>query len=279
MVFNKVKEGKMYKLLLVTDRDEVQSAFLKIQDWEKLMFHPITIIKSPEEAIAYLESHCVDAVGYSFAEHDSMALHLYLTENRPSLPVFQTHKHDNTLAAELKRIRIFLDNLHMDFSDGQFDESDILEILREELMHQILSFEITSKEELKSRLKLVRAQIEPDRPCFLFDFDLPQGEVYLQDRWHYGRERLESALRNNFFNRSIGNVFFGVAVITPRLIRVLASPRAGSKKESFESLSRSVEKHVMDTLQSIKDYLDLDLVYERYHVFEDIYAITTVNDH
>ena len=51
----------MYKLLLVTDRDEVIAAFDKVPDLQALMFAPITVIDDAQAAVHYLESNAVDA--------------------------------------------------------------------------------------------------------------------------------------------------------------------------------------------------------------------------
>lgn len=264
----------MYKLLLVTDRAEVRDVFLHIADWNSMHYHPVTIISDVQQAIQYLETNSVDAVGYSVRYSDVSPLHQYLVERRPSLPIFQTHQHDETLRAELQRIRGFLDRMHMDYCDEDYDEQAILEYLRDELVHQLLAGEIRSGRELKSRLKLVRAEIAPMAACFLFDFDMPQGEVYLSDRWHYGSERLENALRTNFFGRFIEGNYYGVAVLTPRHIRLLACQRTDAGRENAEAVSAAVRQRVEKVVSDIKKYLDLDMDLKGYSVLPSIYSLT-----
>ena len=112
-----------------------------------------------------------------------------------------------------------------------------------------------------------------DRPCFVIDFDLPQGEIYLSDRWHYGRERLENALRSNFFGRYVDNIYYGVAVLTTRHIRLFACQRRDSQ-EDLEAINQRVQRHVEKTVADIKEYLDLDLNIEQYTVLRNIGEIT-----
>lgn len=264
----------MYKLLLVTDREDVRDVFLRIKDWVNMSYHPITIISDVHQAIEYLETNGVDAVGYSVRFTDVSPLHQYLVERRPSLPIFQTHQHDETLRTELARIRGFLDRMHLDYSDADYDEEATLEYLRDELVHQLLAGEVLSAMELKSRLKLVRAGISPTEPCFLFDFDMPQGEVYLSDRWHYGSERLENALRTNFFGRFIEGIYYGVAVLTPRHIRLIAFQRGDANGRDLENLSNLVQQRVQKVVGDIKQYLDLDLDLKEYRVLPNIYSLT-----
>lgn len=261
----------MYKLLLITDREEVKNAFLKVTNWQQMMFHPITILEDVSAAIHFLESSAVDAVGYSVSNTDVAPLHRYL-ESRPSLPVFQTHKHDNTLRDELIRTRRFLDQIHADYADDYYDEQVILQMLRDELMQQLLRGEVPSSSELLSRIKLVRANTSVTKNCYLYDYDLPQGEIYLQDRWHYGQERLRNTLRTNFFGRNINGIYYDVDVPTSRHIRLIACPQMDIKT-SDEELRLMVEAHVAQVVNAIKEYMDLDLNLEQFTILDSLYSL------
>ena len=268
----------MYKLLLVTDREEVIDTFAKVHNLADMMMDPVTVIRDIPEAIAYLERNAVDAVGYSFRLTDPAPLHTYLMDVRPSMPIFQTHHHDNTLHDELVRVRAFLDRMRMDDSQEGMDEAQALQYLRDELMHQLLAREIPSPAELKSRLKLVRAQnISTEKPAYLFDFDMPQGELYLDGRWRYGRQRLESALRNNFIGRYADGIHYGVAMLSPRHIRLIACQSKGGKDESPQDCEMRVRAYVDDKVSRVKQYLDLELELEQFTVLSSINEIADNN--
>ena len=268
----------MYKLLLVTDREEVIDTFAKVHNLADMMMDPVTVIRDIPEAIAYLERNAVDAVGYSFRLTDPAPLHTYLMDVRPSMPIFQTHHHDNTLHDELIRVRAFLDRMRMDDSQEGMDEAQALQYLRDELMHQLLAREIPSPAELKSRLKLVRAQnISTEKPAYLFDFDMPQGELYLDGRWRYGRQRLESALRNNFIGRYADGIHYGVAMLSPRHIRLIACQEKGGSDENPQDCERRVRAYVDDKVARIKQYLDLELELEQFTVLSSINEIADNN--
>ena len=261
----------MYKLLLVTDRQDVRQAYESITNWGQMMLRPITIIDSVEEGLEYLRRNSVDALGYCLANDDVAAMRQYVADH-PSLPVFQSHTDPSLLVEEMQRTRRFLDRMHMDDSDEVFEEKVALQMLRDELMNQLLAGEIITKEELVGRVKLVRANASLVLPCYLYDFDLPQGEIYLSDRWHYGRERLQSALRNNFFSRYVNGIYYDVAVLTPRHIRVFACLRMDSEL-SDEKAERMIKKHVDKVVNDIKNYLDLDLDLEQVTRLENMYEL------
>ena len=107
-------------------------------------------------------------------------------------------------------------------------------------------------------LHMLRAHMDPERTCILFEIDMPQGEVYLADRWHHGQERLENALRSNFFGRYADDIYYAVAVLTNRHIRLAAVP-ALTLKSTDQSFYDTAVAHVNNSLQLVKEYLDLDL--------------------
>ena len=79
----------MYKLLLVTDREDLRSQFRDQIDWARLNCRSPYMASSPQEAIDLLNSKAIDAVGYRFFSTDGMQLTKFLRYGRPSLPIFQ----------------------------------------------------------------------------------------------------------------------------------------------------------------------------------------------
>ncbi len=62
----------MYKLLLVTDREDLRSQFRDQIDWARLDCRAPYLASSPQEAIDLLNSKAIDAVGYRFFHMDGM---------------------------------------------------------------------------------------------------------------------------------------------------------------------------------------------------------------
>ena len=70
--------GTMYKLLLVTDREDLRTLFRDQIPWENLNCRVPYMASSPQEAIDLLNSKAIDAVGYRFFETDGMHLTKFL---------------------------------------------------------------------------------------------------------------------------------------------------------------------------------------------------------
>ena len=73
----------MYKLLLVTDREDVREAFLGIQDMNRLMFEPLALAAEVTEAMHYLERPGADAIAVDMQNQDAAPLMAHLDERYP----------------------------------------------------------------------------------------------------------------------------------------------------------------------------------------------------
>ncbi len=248
----------MYKLLLTTDHPTVRELFETGIDFETLGFSKPIVVQTPEEAIDALKSKAVDACGFYLKNVDADPLLSFLQTERPTLPIFTVYAQKQKQLDVLKELQTLLDRLHLDFADEVYDEEAMMDIVREELVHSLLAGDIEKKEVVERWLQLIRSNIDPKKACILFELDMPQGEIYLSDRWHHGMERLENALRKNFFNRYQEDVYYGVAVLTNRHIRVVAIPNK-ELKVTKAALNKTAKAHVLDTIEYIKEYLDLDI--------------------
>ncbi len=249
----------MYKLLLVTDRDDLLTLFRDQISWNNLNCRAPYTASSPQEAINLLNSKPIDAVGYRFFNCDGFELTKFLRYGRPSLPIFQICTDCQQQQSMLRQTVSVLDRLHIDYADEYYDEEAMLTIQRDELIHDLLAGKIRDWERLRRELKLVRSHVSLDEPCVLYEIDMPQGDVYLAEHRGHAQQRLESALRNNFFGRYVEGIYYAVAVLTPRHIRIVCMPTHGQKPESPEDLGRRTDAHIQDSIQKIKEFLDLDM--------------------
>lgn len=267
----------MYKLLLVTDRDDIMEAFSGIQDWGRLMFDPVITLDNVADAIAFTDRNYADAVGFALANQDPEPLMRHLDQNHPFLPVYNPQSQPDLLREELRLVREHLDRLHADFSDDDYHVDMAVERLRDDLMRRLLMREVKTQGELRSRLSLARAQFAPDKHCFLFELHLPEGDQYLHSRWRYGAERLETALRANFLGRFVDDVYYGAALFDPGHLRVIACQVAGVPEEDLEGLSRRVQAHINQAIQDVKAYMDLDLLVAQYAMLDSIGELVPEN--
>ncbi|MBO4836256.1 MAG: hypothetical protein J5564_01040 [Clostridia bacterium] len=264
----------MYRLLVATDEPNILDELNESLEWAEFDFHQPVIVLDAEKAISTMESQRVDCVAYMLNSKEAKKLSTYLNKVRPSLPIFEVRRDVDTqkrILADMKRV---LDRLHADMSDEILDEKTIMSMLRDELTHNLLAGEIRTVKELQGRLQMLRSHLSTTRPCVFYEFDLPQGEIYLNYEWHYGSERLEKALRNNFFGRYYEDLYYQVAVLTPRNIRAIVIQRDDRENEPKESLTVRADQHVAHVLDDVKEYLGLDMVMINRELLPSICALT-----
>jgi len=258
----------MYKLLLVTTREDVRAAFAGVPELHRLMFEPVAFRDTPQEALSFLSHTGADAVGIDLdgAEHRELAE--ALDARHPFLPVFRTYKRGDELRAELSRVREYLDVLRGDYSDYDSDEEMTVTRLRNEILHRLLEERVQTEDELAGRLLLARSPLKPEYPAFLFEFELPEGARYLENRWHHGFDRLDLALRANFFGRILEPMVIGAALISADRLRVVACATEPLDERKVDLLSAMVQEQVLATANRVKSYMDLELVCTSFRVLD-----------
>ena len=125
---------------------------------------------------------------------------------------------------------------------------------QERLLKGIVCGLIPTEKELRARLFMLRCREKPNVPCVLARLTMDMDDPFLTSRWHYGSERLETALRN-FFGARQRDMYLHVAVISPEEVRVLCYPVTGDGT----LLESAVRAYVEETAQQIDHYLGLHM--------------------
>lgn len=249
----------MYKLLIITDRDNIRETFEKEINWSAQGYRTPIIVSNAQDGIDVLNSRAVDAVGYHLEKHGVVGLLNFLRNDRPSLPIFEVHGDPEKQRMILDETRMMLDRMHADYADNYaYDEEAMLTIQQDELVHGLLNGRLHDMAALERGLKLIRYNVDPSAVCILYEIDMPQGDVYLSMHSENAQQRLESAMRNNFFRRFADNVYYALSVLTPRRIRLVCMQAAGAE-EDLASFADKSDSHVRTAIANIKEYLDLDM--------------------
>lgn len=250
----------MYKLLLATDRREIQDVFSSIESWESMGYRAPRVVTSAEGAIACLKSHHVDALAYFLPKAQEEMLYMHLQQFYPNLPVFQASWEKRDQVAVLNELRALLNRTHADFSNDNFGEADMMQLCRHEFLRALLSGQVHHKQEVLSKLRLLRSRMDPEKACVVLDMELPSGPEFMAGRWHYGSERLEVALRN-FFGAELSGLRMVISAVAPHQVRLLACPMLGEAPQGGEdeSMTGRVVEHADEAILQVREYLDLDM--------------------
>ena len=243
----------MYRLLIVTEDQAVWDMFAAMEGWEAMGFKVPRLRKTMDEAVECMHKHHIDAIALD--ETDALLpLAAYLDEQHPQMPIFKIEKTAEEQLEVIKEVGRLLSRLHADDSNDSYDEAAWFDQLRNRWIRTALSGLVPSVNEMKKELKLYRCSERMQVPCVVARLELPTGDSFLTDRWHYGSDRLETALRN-FFGNDHDHMLLHVAVVSPQEVRVLCYPQ-----QPETGISENVASdYIHETVEQIERYLGLSM--------------------
>ena len=243
----------MYRLLIVTTNQATKDMLASMAGWEALGVKPPRVRETVEEAVECMKKHPIDAIAVEDAPVFA-PLADYLDRQAPAMPVFAIEADAKTQLETVRQTVNLLTRLRADDSNDEYDPAYMMEKQRARWLRRVIGGLEPTAEDIVRGLKLYRCAMRPDVPCVLARLGVPEDDGFMTERWHYGGERLEIALRN-FFGREHGHMLLRVAVVSPQEVRVLCYPR-----DEAEGLSENAAfEYVQETIEQIARYLGLAL--------------------
>jgi len=249
----------MYKLLLVSDRDEVLDAFAQVQNWEMLGFKPPHIRHDFEGMLDSLSKHHADGIAIAVRPEEEEKIMPWLQEHYPKLSIFEAGATPEEVVCYLTELKTLLNRINADFSNDKFSASDMLQVCRHDYFRRLMRGKVSTRAELYRNLRLLRSRMDPDQPCLLIELTQPPAEDKLTGRWQYGADRLELALRNSFAGDFEGLHILPTVHQDGRIL-VLACPLKGVNIDmTADSMTAMITAHTADSMQHMKEYWSLEL--------------------
>ncbi|MCL1854512.1 MAG: hypothetical protein FWF86_02165 [Clostridia bacterium] len=246
----------MYRLLVVTKEPRVQDMFTAMEGWEAMGFKPPRIRESVDEAMESMKKHQIDAIALD--DHPAFeSLIGSLNETNPTMPIFEIADDADAQWAVCKEVYQLLAQLHADNSNDDMDRIHRFQLARERWIKKLLCGMAPTKKSILANHRLLRCDERADSPRLYVRLHIPQGNSFIAERWHYGSDRLEVALRN-FFGQEHDYLRFYPAVLSPKEVRVMVS----SKPECWNGEELEPEQalgFIQDVLEQIEDCLGLSM--------------------
>ena len=245
----------MYRLLIVTRDQRVEAMFDSMQGWEQMGFKLPRLRKTVEDAIECMHKHHIDAIAID-STPEYAELERWLDENAPYMPIFEIAENADQQATIIREVELLLNQLHTDNSNDDYDESYYFKVARERWMQRLICGLTPSAEYILKQQRMFRCNDDPQRPCAYVRLNIPEGDPFITGRWHYGSERLGTALQN-FFGTEHGHLLIHLAVLSPEEIRLVICPYKNDTEHEV-SIAR-VETYVKETLEQVERYLGLTM--------------------
>ena len=263
----------MYKLLLVSDREDVLNAFGQIQNWERQGFKPPHIRHDYEGMLDSLSKHHADGIAVAVAPEEERKIGAYLQEFYPDVPLFQAGTTPEEVLRYLNELNILLNRIHADFYNERSNTRDVLQMCRHEFFRKVINGQIKNSDDLHRNMRLLRSRMDADRPCLLIEIDQSAPFDKLEGRWHYGKERLEVALRTSFAGDKNG-IHILPTIHSDGRILVLACPLHGvDTNMTVDTMTAMLTTYTADSITHMKEYFGLDLHITGIRVFPALTAL------
>ena len=266
---------RMYKLLLVSDREDVLNAFEQIANWERQGFKQPHIRHDFEGTKDSLAKHHADGIAIAVVPEEERKILAYLQEYFPNVPIFQAGTTQEEVLRYLNELNILLNRIHADFSNDRFREIDMLQECRHDFFRKLMTGRVSRKDDLQRSMRLLRSRMDPDRPCMLVELQQPSASDYdkLEGRWHYGPDRLELALRNSF-GGDVDGIHILPTVHTDGRILVLCCALYGVETAvTGDQMTATLTSHIADGIAHLKEFFGLDLHISGIRVLPSLYVL------
>lgn len=264
----------MYKLLVATDKPEIINAIESVKSWESLGFRTPRVVSSAQAAQESLKKHHADGLMLALPQEEENLLMPRLIADYPLLPICEAASNQGDVVDIVCELRSLLNRTHADFSNDNFGEADMMQICRHEFFRALIDGRIKTQHDILRRLRLLRSRMDPDKACVLLELHMPPDAQFLRGRWHYGADRLEVALRN-FFGAELEGMRILVSVLPDERVYLLACPMLGEEVPEGNSISGMVASHAEESIEHVREYLDLDLTITGVRVLTSIKALAT----
>ncbi|MBQ8618177.1 MAG: hypothetical protein IJ418_11820 [Clostridia bacterium] len=261
----------MYKLLLVSDKEEIRRLYAGFSEWENLGFERPAVAANAQEGIALLKSRRFDAISSLLSVSEGKQFFHFLSR-RPEMLGMETARDEARLRKEISSARRTLSSKDAARQMKQVD--DFTRALQGEFYCDLLRGAPYNADHINERMRSLKMQVtSADRPVAMSSFRLPQGDYFLAEVWRYGRERLENALKNIFENGD-ERMHFVLLIINPHHMRLLGLPREEMTREEVDA---QMAIHLERCRASLEAYFELTLDIKRIVSYDDLYALGREN--
>lgn len=268
----------MYKLLLVSDQEEVLDAFSRVDNWELIGFKKPHIRHDYDGMLDSLAKHHADGIAIAVNPEEEERILAYLQSDFPLLSIFEAGRTKEEVLCYLNELRTLLNRMNADFYNERFDSpTQALQPLRHEFFRRVITGKVKDPDELHRNMRLLRSRMDADRPCLLIQLEQSAPYDQLEGRWHEGEARLELALRNSFAGDHDG-IHILPTIHPDGRILVLACPLHGvASDRTADSLSEDLTAYANECIDHMKEFYGLDLHIVEVRIYPALTALCGTN--
>ncbi len=258
----------MYKLLLVTDKADIQDLYRNYAEWAMQGFETPSIASSAEKGIELLSGHHYDVVSWLLPVEEGRAFYDCAKAYGETVGM-ETVRDGARLHREIARVRRELITIRSR-NEGEEEEKEASSALEEDFLQSLLRGDLPEQSWSREMLDALErtASFRLSSPLAIASFRIPEGEQFLSGVWKYGRGRLDNALRN-IFGASSESARFSLLILNPHHMRLLAI--ATGQASEMEVYAAALER-LSTARRVLRRYFDMSLLLKRVNSYTDLNA-------
>ena len=264
----------MYKLLLVSDREEVLEAFNQVPNWEFNGFRRPHVRSDVEGAKESLKKHHADGIAIAINPAEEAKLLVYLRQEYPLIPIFEAGKTPEEVQGYLMELNGTLNRIRADLSNDHVSEQEMMIRSRRHFFRKLVNGEKISSKLLYRTMRLLRSRMDPDKPCMVMTLEQSCED---EDRLPGGLQDSDHLLEYSLFQSFGGDVSgFHVLPLVNRegRVHVLAAPLWGEDSDTEpENMTSMLNSCVTEGIRHAEEYQGLRLRITGIHVYPCMYAL------
>ena len=263
----------MYRLLLVSDRDDVLEAYEQVHNWGFNGFNKPHVRHDLDGAKDALKKHHIDGIGMALEDAEEEKLLQFLRKEYPLLPIFEVGNNPADALAYLGGLKTLLNRLRVDFSSDAFDEQQMMIRARRVFFRKLVGNRNMTCQEVRREIRLLRSRMDPDKPCILMELvQTAVEEERLVGRWQDSDHLLERELFQSFGGDVKG---FHVLPLVTDEGKVMVLAGALREQEQEENMTAALNECVQRGIEHAEEYRGLYLRVAGMEVLPCIYALCT----
>ncbi len=288
----------MYKLIIVDDEEVIRRALVELINWRNIGFQLVAAFEDGSEAISYIKDNPVDVIlsDIKMARISGLDLakYVYEHEHHTRIVIISGYKEFEyakkavdynvehyllkpTKPNEVRRVFGQLkekldEEREKEHKIKRFQEKyeELLPILQDQFFMDLLMGVLRDENEIIRRIAFLDLKIDPATSfCVLMDVSVTEYQEYLNERWQYEIDGLNSALRNFLCYDREGISYYPVFSVADK-IKVVA---VSAMYDEMEHLVQAVQNHIIELQESIHTILGFDVIMFIRNVFQNMYKL------
>jgi len=260
----------MYKLLLVSDREDVLDAFSQVTNWGYNGFQRPHIRHDLEGAKDSLQKHHADGIILAVAPEEEQKIIAWLRAEHPLLPIVEGGTTPAEVLEYLNELLIMLNMIRVDFSSDNFDEKVMMIRIRRHFFRRMVGGDAITMAEMRRKLRLMRSRMDPDQPCVLMDLEqIALEEDRLVGRWQNSDHLLERELFQSF-GGDVKGFHVLPLVLENGNVFVLAGALRGQEQE--DDITEALDHCVSEGIRHAQEYRGIHLRVKGIQILPCLYA-------